>query len=215
MTTQAQLIPANEAQEVKDITSGVVQAAEGVTVSSEKGMEEATDILSWVSKAKKQVEDKRKFLVKPLNDHVKAINEMFKGYMAPLEQADAMLRKKVIIYRQEQERIRREEEDRLRKEAEAERKRMEKQAKKEGVAPPPPPPPVAPSMPEQAKTTYSGMGSVSTKMVWDFEIVDENKVPRNFMIANEKAIRAAVKAGVRNIPGVKVFQKEELAVRAR
>jgi hypothetical protein len=213
--TKAVVVPEKETQEIQEITSGVVKAAEKVVVDSNEGMLEATDILSWVSNAKKQVEDKRKFLVKPLNDHVKAINEMFKGYMAPLEQADGVLRKKVLIYRQEQERIRREEEERLRKEAEAEQKRLEKQAKKEGAAPPPPPPPVAPSMPEQAKTVHSGMGSVSTKMVWDFEIVDEVKVPRNFMIVNEKAIRAAVKAGVRNIPGVKVYQKEELAVRAR
>ncbi len=213
--TKAVLIPETEAQEVQELTSGVVQAAESVVVNSGEGMNEASDILSWVAKAKKQVEDKRKFLVKPLNDHVKAINEMFKGYMAPLEQADAMLRKKVLTYRQEQERIRRAEEERLRKEAEAERKRLEKQAKKEGVAPPPPPPPVAPTMQEQAKTVHSDMGAVSAKMVWDFEIVDEDKVPRNFMIVNEKAIRAAVKAGVRNIPGVKVYQKEELAVRAR
>ena len=215
MTEQVQLIPAKEAEEVQEITSGVVKAAEGVVINSDDSMQEASDILSWVAKAKKQVEDKRKFLVKPLNDHVKSINEMFKGYMAPLEKADTVLRQKVMAYRQEQERIRREEEERLRKEAEAERKRLEKQAKKDGAQPPPPPPPVAPSTPEQAKTVHSDMGSVTTKTVWDFEIVDEDKVPRSFMIVNEKAIRAAVKAGVRNIPGVKVFQKEEFAVRAK
>jgi hypothetical protein len=38
-------------------------------------------------------------------------------------------------------------------------------------------------------------------------------VPVEFLMVNEKAIRAAVKAGVRNIPGVNIFQKEELSVR--
>jgi hypothetical protein len=50
--------------------------------------------------------------------------------------------------------------------------------------------------------------------VWDFKIIDPAQIPAEFMMVNEKAIRAAVKAGVRNIPGVKIYQREELAVKS-
>ena len=197
----------------KDV-SLVEQRVLALEIKDADDVTEATNLLSYISSTKKNIEETRKSMVKPINDGLKAINDWFKRFSAPLETADGLLRKKVLVYRQQQEQIRRAEEERLRKLAEAEQKKLEKQAKKDGVMAPPPPPPVM-IIPEQARTVHSDMGAVSAKLVWDFEIEDENKVPRNFMIVNEKAIRAAVKAGVRNIPGVKVFQKEELAVRAR
>ncbi len=57
------------------------------------------------------------------------------------------------------------------------------------------------------------------KKVWDFDIEDMNKVPvailRKYLgdAAFEKAIRAAVKAGERNIKGVKIFQKDQQSTR--
>lgn len=51
---------------------------------------------------------------------------------------------------------------------------------------------------------------------WDFEITDRNAIPREFLIPDEKTIRAMVKArkGETNIPGIRVFSKRNLAARA-
>lgn len=91
---------------------------------------------------------------------------------------------------------------------------MERLAKKNGDIPPPLPI-IDLSVPEQEKTVQSDLGAISAKKVWEFEVIDESKVPNEFKIVNEKAIRAAVKAGVRNIPGVKIYQTETLAVKSR
>lgn len=58
---------------------------------------------------------------------------------------------------------------------------------------------------------------VATREEWDFEITDRNALPLTFMIPDEKAIRAMVKArkGDTNIPGVRVFSRKILAARAR
>jgi len=205
------LVPEAEVKELRTQADGVVAAANVLVVANDKGMADATEMLSWIAGAKKRFEEKRKALVKPLNDHVKTINSMFKEYTAPLEAADSTLRGKVLNYRREQERIRQEEEERIRKLAEKEQARLEEQAAKKG-APPPPPMPI-PQVQEQARTVRGDLGTVSAKKVWDYEIVDERQIPPEFMMVNEKAIRAAVKAGVRNIPGVKIYQREELAVR--
>jgi len=207
------LVPEVVEKEVQEETNKVVAAANAVVVDSNEGMQEATNILSWIAGAKKQIEAKRVFFTKPLRQQVEAINAMFKDYVAPLEQADKTLRGKILTYRHEQERIRRAEQEHMQKLLEKEQKRLEKQAEKRGM--PPPPPVVAPVVEAQPKTVRSEMGAVSAKKVWDFEIEDADKIPRAFMIPNEKAIRAAVKAGVRSLPGVRIFQREGLSVRAR
>ena len=209
------LVP-EESQEVRELTQQVTNveaAARELSVIDEVGLKQATDLLGWIAGAKKSLEEKRKMFAAPLNDHVKRINEFFKQRSTPLDNADSMLRGKVLGYRQEQARIRREEEERLRKLADKAQKQAEKMAVKEGIAAPPPPP--IPFVPQQAKTVEGGFGAVSAKLFWDFQITDETKVPREFLMVNEKAIRAAVRAGVRNINGVTIFQTETLAVSAR
>ena len=43
--------------------------------------------------------------------------------------------------------------------------------------------------------------------LWAFEVVDADAVPREWMIVNEQAIGAAVRAGLRTIPGVRIFER--------
>ena len=195
-----------------EITIIEIKANE-IVINNNDSLNTAVDYLSHIANTKKRIEDTRKTMVKPINDGLKAINEWFKRFSVPLEKADKTLRNKILTYRREQERLRREEEERLRKLQEKEQKRLEKQAQKKGA--PPPPPVVMPSVELQAKTVRGQMGSVSAKKVWDFEIIDVDRIPREFMIPNEKAIRAAVKAGVRSISGVRIFQREDLSVRAK
>lgn len=57
-------------------------------------------------------------------------------------------------------------------------------------------------------------GSVaSLRSTWDFTIEDVNSVPREFLMVNDAAIKAAIKAGRREIPGVKIFQQQKTVVR--
>jgi hypothetical protein len=49
---------------------------------------------------------------------------------------------------------------------------------------------------------------------WAFEVIDVNEVPRCYLSLNTEKIRAAIlKEGIRDIPGMKIFQHEELRVR--
>lgn len=182
-------------------------------VTNDSQMVSATNLLSVIAKHKKELEEQRKFLVKPLNDHVKSINNRFKTYSLPLDRADKTLRDKVLSYRQEQERKRREEEERLRKLAEKEQARLEKKAEKKGE--PTPPPIIVPTIEGPAKTVQADYGTASIKQVWVHEIVDEQQIPREYLMVDEKKIAAVVKAGIRNIPGVRIYQTDQLAVRAR
>lgn len=212
-----QLLP-SEDEAIRDLTartSELEATAKALIIEDEEGLRRATDMLGWIATLKRQVEERRQFFVKPLNDQVRRVNDFFKEMLRPLETADRILREKVLAYRQEQERKRREEEARLRKMLEKEQKKLEREAAKQGLPAPPPIPTPTASVAPQPKTVEGSLGAVSAKLVWDFEIEDETKIPREFLMVNEKAIRAAIKAGVRRIPGVRIFQREELAVRSR
>jgi hypothetical protein len=48
---------------------------------------------------------------------------------------------------------------------------------------------------------------------WDFEIVNPTLVPREFLTVDETMIRNAVKKGIREISGVRIFQNEKVVLR--
>ena len=49
--------------------------------------------------------------------------------------------------------------------------------------------------------------------VWDFELVDISAVPQEFIILNDKAVRQAIREGVREIKGIKIFQKARVSIK--
>lgn len=61
-----------------------------------------------------------------------------------------------------------------------------------------------------------GGSTPSTKGItkrWVFEITDSSLIPKEFLMVNEVAIRQAVLAGERTIPGVNIFQSESISLR--
>ena len=202
--------------------------AEAMVIESDETVIGATNLLGYIAQSKKQFEDRRTGIVKPLNDNVKRVNDAFRGITAPLNTAETILKQKVLIYNRAQEKKRQEEIARI----EAERKVAEEQRQKEieerkqtlgalGIneeetGPLDGPilqtylmPPVIPTM------TKTSLGSATIKKVWTFEITDETLIPRTYFTVDEKKIREAVRAGVREIPGVRIYQDDQLAVSGR
>lgn len=187
--------------------------ATAIVIDNPERVQTATDLLGLIARMKKGLEERRQVLVKPLNDQVREINDTFKGYSGPLEDADRIVRQKVIAFNQAEEQRRRQEEARLRELQAKEQAKLEKQAARKGLEAPPPQPAVV--VPQAAPTVRSEAATVTTKKVWDFEVTDKAAVPESFKLVNEAAIRAAVRAGVREIAGCRIFERDELAVRTR
>jgi hypothetical protein len=137
---------------------------------------------------------------------VKKINDLFKTLAAPLLEADALIRRKVSDYRFAQAEIARKEQDRLNKLAAQQQARLAKKAEKRGVEAPKIVAPVVPPPPTR-------VGNLSTRKVWKFTVTDETKVPREYLVVDETKIRKFVAAGVREIPGVNIYQEEETVIR--
>lgn len=211
MTTE---IDSPEVIALRSEGSGFVEMARDLTVT-DATLNDATDLLSWIASNKKKLEEQRTYLVKPLNDHVRSINEKFKKWVEPLDEADRTLREKVLAFKAEQRR----QEEEARKAAEEERRKHEEErvaAESAGQPYEPPPQPASePAVPPRPNTTHASLGAMTDRKVWDFEIERPELVPGAFKVVNEKAVRAAVNAGTREIPGVRIFQREDISIRAR
>lgn len=101
---------------------------------------------------------------------------------------------------EEQRRIQREADERARKEAEAFDE--------------PPPPVAAPVIAKEAARVVGFSGTKAAASVkWIHEVVSPAQVPREFLMVNEAAIKAAIAGGRRDIPGVRIFEQVRTAIR--
>jgi hypothetical protein len=105
-----------------------------------------------------------------------------------------------------------------RKAEEAARREAEERAKAEATPfddPVPTPAPVVPIRAAEAARVVGSGGRVTAtaQTVWKAEVTDPAAVPRQFLMVNEAAIKAAVAGGMREIPGVRIFEDVRTVVR--
>lgn len=176
-------------------------------VETPEAASEAGNMLVQLKSWKTQVEQRRQFFTRPLKEHVKRIEALFKPMAEKLEEADGLIRKKVLDYRAKAELAAREEQQKLIEKA------QEAQASGDNDT--------ALTLATQAteltapqKSMLLDEGSMQTKKVWDFEVVDYGAIPHEYFTFDEKKVRLAIRSGLRDIPGIRIFQKDQLAVSA-
>lgn len=114
-----------------DITLFVAPTLD-LTVQDPGSSTEAIEVAKRVKAFIKQVDDKRKELVGPLNERVKLINDYAKTIMAPLQEAESHVKSELNAYAAKQEEIRQAELRRLDEERrERERKLQEERERAE------------------------------------------------------------------------------------
>lgn len=190
-------------------------------------------------RAVKQIEEIRKKVLQGTPEQpgpgaiVASLNELFRIVRSPLEAAiekgSGPLERGILGYRREKSaRIEREKQETLRRQIEAAKAEGEALAKAEAAKTEPEraaaldEAAVASRQQAQAELeapramnrgTRTEAGSVSARKKWTFEIVKEEDIPRRYLMPNEKAIRAAVESGEREIPGVNIFEEDGLTRR--
>ena len=170
----------------------------------------ATDDLAALSKVKKAIEQKRKEWIDPISTHLAEVNQAFKQFTAPLEEADKCLRGKIMDWKHAEEERKRQidEVNRLRFEA----ARLEAKANggeiTESVV-------ILPSPDAPAKTMASDLGSSSTVKLRKWRLVDISQVPAEYLKVDEVAIGKLVRAGIPAIPGIEIYTEETLRINTR
>jgi len=198
-----------QTQELMNKAELIVREAKEMVVRDKDSLTAAVDFLGKIATAKKEVDSRRRFFTDPLNQQVKSINDLFRGYSDPLGEADRIVRNKVLVYQAEETKRVAEEQQKAFEEAKTRAEEASKHPTEEFV-----PIPIN-IVEEPEKTVRAGAGSATTRQVWTFKIVDLSLVPDEYKVVDEKKIAAVVKAGVRNIPGVEIYPTSSLVVTGR
>lgn len=154
---------------------------------------EAGELLKVVKAKITNIEDARKKMTKPLDESKKNIMDFFRTPLEHLAKAEDILKKKILLWRKKNE---------------------EKQAKIEEKI-------------EQAVLTgavervdrlterapIKDIGGISVKIIWKFEIVDESKLPREYLIPDLKKL-GEVARGLKDkaeVKGVRFYSEENVS----
>ncbi|KKM90758.1 hypothetical protein LCGC14_1235470 [marine sediment metagenome] len=188
---------------------GLLEYAERRVIATIEDLKPATEDLAAIANIKKALEGLRVEYVKPLQDHVKAINETFRQLMEPILAADMITRAKVLafqakieILKQAQEKV-----NHLREEAAV----LDATIHGGELSEPTELIPVQAAVPTR---TVTDMGTAGQRKLWKWEVVDFALLPDDFKVPNPGLLTAAVRGGKREIPGVEIYEEAVLTVRA-
>jgi hypothetical protein len=194
-------------------------------VTSVDELKVAGDLLFSVKAFIKSTKDEEKELLKPFKDGIKGVEAK---YDVPLEKAGQF--KKLVESKmtgfQMEELSRRQEGERKLREAELVRLEREKEIleqkavdqnnnkvlneaikveeRQERL------------MSKPVKTSFSvnsGVSVTDLKMIWDYEVVNESEVERQYCTPDRGLLRRAVNDGVREMKGVRIFEKSSITSR--
>ena len=189
---------------------GLQKYAEARVIKTAEDLKPANDDLVTIRRLKKALEEKRKEYVKPLQDHVKSINDTFKTFMEPIEIADKVTSQKMLAFDAEQKRIRSEQER-----INAERIKLAQDEMKlngeltESVN-------LVEVIQEVPTTIRTEVGTTGQRDNWKWEVQDINQVPREYLMINAGMLTPIVKAskGRLAIPGIRIYNEPIIAYRS-
>ena len=217
------LISPNEVEQMNKEISPIVEYAKSIIVETPEAYGDSTDQLLLIK-------EKRKFIAEkfrdPKNQALKAhrsICGLEKEVLYPLDQAERIIKPKLIAYQNKQEEKRRAEEIKLQEKARKEQEKIDERARKkaekarekgkeevaeaiENSVPTTPIPTVSSYVPK--------VSGISTRKVWKVKVVNEKKIPRQYMIPNMPMLSKLAKAtkGELEIPGIEFLTEDIMAV---
>jgi len=195
---------------IKDQIEALSKEGKALVITDNDSYSFAGEFLKRIKQAQKQVDDTRKGMTRPLDEAKKKILDLFRPVETRILEAETSVKASLLQYQKVvDERIRVEQEERRKKE-EAEMAEKLKDAEFFGDKSVEIEPSKLEDMPVNVAPVVSG---ISTKTIWTYEIQDEKLLPREFLSADEKKIRAGVEFGIREVPGLKIFQKQLISSR--
>jgi hypothetical protein len=65
-----------------------------------------------------------------------------------------------------------------------------------------------PTVEAPAKTVHTASGKVTIRSVWKHRVTDFDALPDEYKIADDVKIGKVVRAGIRQIPGVEIYEEK-------
>lgn len=210
------LIPKETEVAVNDLESKLTPY-ENFKIVSQETFAEAAIILKDISSQEKKIKEYRLSCTRGLDESKKKIMDFFRKPEEYCVKIKNLMSKKMSEYSQEQERIRLEQEAKLREQQRKEAEKLEKKADRleeqgkieqaevaRGQAA------IASLSQPTINTAVEKPQGVKKSVLWKFDILDENLVPREYCSPDSTKIRLQISSLKENciIPGVRVYSEE-------
>lgn len=197
--TETAIVPASAVQQ--EVTNEAVDAADALAsirtfeIVDSDTLDFAAEILADVKGKNNRLEEMKHQATKPMNEALKAIRSWFAPAQNHYAEAEVILKNKIAAYHRE-----------------IEAKRQAALVKIDDAADSKT---ITVALAELGQAQKPVTQGVSVTEVWDYEIVDASLLPREFLMADEKKIKAASVGAGLEIPGVRRFKKSRVASRAK
>ena len=197
---------------------GLLAQAEKAEITTMELCGTGGDLAAHLRTKRTDLDNSRKELVQPLNNHVKMINAKYNGVIAIYKDAEKVIKDKMGAFMAEEERRQEAEAAAARKKAEDEALARAAELQEAGetdtaeavldtVAE------MADKAPARVQASGGYGAKASTRKTWTFDVVDLHAIPKEWLLVDEKKVKAAISAGTRDIPGLKIYQKTTVQVR--
>ena len=179
-------------------------------VDSDDAAIKLTDMASQAATLIKTLESTRKDYIKEPDRFVRSLNAFVKTYRDSLEDLVKMAKSKIANFQFEQELQRRKAEKKAQEQQAQLQAKIDAEAADAGVEAPQMP---AMVLPKKQEPIRSSAGSASLQTVWDWELDDFSKIPSHYLMVDDKKVKAAIKAGIREIPGIVIKEVPRTVLR--
>ena len=185
-----------EANEAKD----TLTAIEEMNIYDNEDMLFAAEMLAEIKGMYNSLEDRRKAATGPLNKALKEVRSWFKPATDYYKECERALKQKLADYHDEQEKLRRAALEHLQGAVD----NGTREDVQEAVS-------------DLTKAEEPEMSGLTHRTLWTFEIVDESKLPRQFLKPDESAIGIYVRRyrEEAEIPGVRITPKTSVASKSK
>lgn len=181
--------------QVEKEISPIVAKAESIIIKDEKSMGEAVELLSTVNQRLDAITKEKETITKPANEILKRERARWKPMETMLESAVSVLRKSISTYQ-----------TKAKAKADADAAKITEKVQAGKISAPT----AIRKMGEiegPAGKVATGSGSVQFRTEEKFEILDYTKLPWEYLVPDESAIRKAMKEGLK-LPGVRYYTEE-------
>ena len=186
----------------------ICHQALAIKVENDEARSAAANMSAALKTLKREIKERANEVCEPAKSFINQVNALLNRFYEKIDQAVAHLSSEELKYIEIIELQRREAEKKMKEAMEAAQRELEEKAKEMGVEPIVLPEPVVPKEKKTLKTEQGVTSYYVTK--WLVEVFDASRVPAEYCSPDMKKLQAAVDAGIRNIPGCKIYEKKEL-----
>lgn len=193
-------IATKEIELLKKETNSKLEEVKKLEISNSEQVKIATDFLGQIKTLSKTIKEKKEAITKPMMTALNEVRDLFKPIETLHSEAEGIIKNKMLAFqRAEAERIRKEEEKIMARVEKGTMKTETAMNKLENVG-------------EVQKSVKSDFGSIATRKVKRFRIVDIDKIPRTFLMVDETAIRRAMMSNI-PVEGIEYYEEEIISAR--